>query len=487
MNAAQPSQSFAPAHHVLLLCAHAPRKDPRISWVADHPPHGLLVHVAGVDSESATEARRPTGAAELVASRALRRYADVLSVLRPRYERTIGWAVLMRIGALLGRDAGPVQRSLSQYFLDLNLALLAEGARFDGVQAVICADLDTLPAGAALKSVLGIPLLYDAHEFWPDSNSRFGPTEVEFWKGIEAELLPEVQDAFIVSSPLAHFASSLYGKRFTAVPNCEPLRPMPPADASCRPAGLSPEACVFVFQGGFAAQRGIERLIEAWPYTDARAMLVLRGPGAHFPLRQLVARSGINGKRIFVVPPVAEERLVAAARAGDVGVVPYEPASINNRYSCPNKLSQYMAAGIPVLHNRLDYVREVVAAAGCGMEADFADRPALIGAINALTADAALRARLGAAARRYHESTFHWQAVSAPLYGELGRLLAERPKVECRLYPRVDFPRVGLARRLRLYSVSGAEAAWSRLPDSLRAALGPLARSVRRLLEPRAR
>jgi glycosyltransferase involved in cell wall biosynthesis len=482
-----PLRTFPPAHHVLLLCAHAPHKDPRISWVADHAPDGMSIHVIGVDHGRAGDATRSTGTAELVGSRELRRYSDVVPVLVALHAESPGWRTLMRIGAHEHVTDSPMLRRLVGYFLDINLSLIAEASRFDAVHAIISADLDTLPAATVLRRVFGVPLLYDAHEFWPDSNSRFEAADVEFWKGVEAELLHEVESAFIVSPQLAEFAASLYSKPFTAIPNCEPLRPMPESDPSCRPPGLAPDACVFLFQGGFAPGRGLTLLLDAWPRTDSRAVLVLRGPdpGPDVPIKDYIARSGRSSRRIFLAPPVSEERLVAAARAADVGLMPYEPSSINNRYSCPNKLSQYMAAGLPVLHNRLDYVRDVVAAAGCGREADFANTADLVNAVNELCADATLRQELGAAARRYHEERFHWQAVSAGLYRDLARLVASRAASQCHLYPRAVFPSIGLARRLGLYSITGAEAAWSRLPQPVRRALQPFARGVRRLLDPR--
>jgi glycosyltransferase involved in cell wall biosynthesis len=455
--------------------------------VADHAPDGVSIHVVGVDHGRTADATRSTGTAELVGSRELRRYSDLVSVLGAAHAESPGWRNLMRVGKLDHGKDRLVLRSLVRYFLDINLSLIAEASRFDAVHAVISADLDTLPAGVVLKRSFGVPLIYDAHEFWPDSNSRFEAADVEFWKCVEAELLPEVESAFIVSPQLAAFATSLYGKPFTAIPNCEPLRPMPEPDPSCRPADLAADACVFLFQGRFAPGRGLTLLLDAWPRTDPRAVLVLRGPdpGPGFPIKDYVARSGLARRRIYLVPPVPEERLVAAARVADVGLLPYEPSSINNRYSCPNKLSQYMAAGLPVLHNRLDYVREVVAAAGCGREADFANTADLVNAVNELCADATLRKALGVAARQYHEERFHWQAVSVGLYRDLARLVASRATSHCQLYPRTVFPSVGFARRLSLYSMTGAEAAWSRLPQPVRRALQPFARGVRRLLDPR--
>ena len=80
-------------------------------------------------------------------------------------------------------------------------------------------------------------------------------------------------------------------------------------------------------------------------------MLLLRGNDhAHKSSCIRLAESlGLKDVGVFFPPPVRETSLIAAAAAADVGVIPYMPTIINFRYCCPNKLSQYMQAGLPIM------------------------------------------------------------------------------------------------------------------------------------------
>ena len=80
-------------------------------------------------------------------------------------------------------------------------------------------------------------------------------------------------------------------------------------------------------------------------------MLLLRGNDhAHKTICIRLAESlGLKDVGVFFPPPVCEGLLIAAAAEADIGVIPYKPTIINFRYCCPNKLSEYMQAGLPLM------------------------------------------------------------------------------------------------------------------------------------------
>jgi glycosyltransferase involved in cell wall biosynthesis len=109
----------------------------------------------------------------------------------------------------------------------------------------------------------------------------------------------------------------------------------------------------------------------------------------------------------------------------DVGVIPYKPTIINHRYCCPNKLSQYLQAGIMVICNELPYVKSILAEAGAGLSFDTRDEATVVEAVRRATDDAALRARCGESGRAYARRAFNWQQFYPVLEAAyLGRVAA---------------------------------------------------------------
>lgn len=179
--------------------------------------------------------------------------------------------------------------------------------------------------------------------------------------------------------------------------------------------------CSFLFQGGFSLGRGIDLLISYWPYVVDTAHLYLRGPASPYKeqMISLAAATGLLGRRIFFPEPVEEQALIEEAAKADVGIIPYSPIGANHIYCCPNKASQYMAAGIPILANDTSYVRHILEQSGGGLVVDFKSRERFVAVVASLTEDPSLRKRLRQAGRAYFESTFHWEALAPDFYQAL--------------------------------------------------------------------
>jgi hypothetical protein len=112
---------------------------------------------------------------------------------------------------------------------------------------------------------------------------------------------------------------------------------------------------------------------------------------AHFP--------GLPVERC-VWNEATEAQEIAAADIG-IGWVPDDPWS---RGKCGLKVLQYQAAGLPVVANPVGVQADFVRDGETGFRAATADE--WVNAVRALAADAALRARLGAAGRKQVEGRY---------------------------------------------------------------------------------
>ena len=328
------------------------------------------------------------------------------------------------VGAI---DAMPIDllrfRSLCKYFVTVNSALLQGGLNMGRFDVIACADLETLPAAVALKQQWGCHLVFDSHEYWPHSFPDFRAWEIDVWSRLEARLVAFADQRVTVSATLAAQLTAEYGLPFESVPNAAPLADAPGAwfrerDEEKRsrrelPAEADPRT-TFLFQGGFAVGRGIEMLIDAWADVEESAVLVLRGPDNAFKA-EMVALAQANGtldRTVFFPPAVGEAELIAVAQEADVGVIPYDPRLYGNKFACPNKLSQYMASGLAILSNAIEYVADIVESNALGKTVPFHDRAGLIRIVEELARDRQQREAFGRNARAYFETAFNWDVVS---------------------------------------------------------------------------
>src|SRR6266481_10190268 len=118
---------------------------------------------------------------------------------------------------------------------------------------------------------------------------------------------------------------------------------------------------------------------------------------------------GLLGRSVYFLEAVREDELVAAAAEADIGVIPYKPLILNDRLSCPNKLSQYLHAGLMVLANDLPYVRSVLSEAEAGLFYNSADLDTLAAVVHRIVGDPELLSRNRANALRFACDRFNWQ------------------------------------------------------------------------------
>jgi glycosyltransferase involved in cell wall biosynthesis len=286
---------------------------------------------------------------------------------------------------------------------------------------VVCHDIYSLPAAVDLKRRHGTRVLYDSHEYWPHADTLSTPWMSAAIARYERRLLRNVDAIVTVSPPIARALERDYRiPHVGVVPNAEPL----PDEAL--PAVAAPHDPVrFLIQGGAARGRGFEVVLEAWrKLSDVSAVLIVRCPENAY-LASLRERYDdlVAAGRVEFPAKVAVSELVKAAASADVGIIPYVGPNLNHLYCCPNKLSQYMQAGLAVLANDLEYVAQVIRQYDCGA-VYVAERPeTLIATVRELVENPAGLAELKTNARAAALDHFNWAEVSGPYRDALEQLL----------------------------------------------------------------
>jgi glycosyltransferase involved in cell wall biosynthesis len=284
---------------------------------------------------------------------------------------------------------------------------------------VHCNDLDTLLAGIIAKVRFGSRVVYDAHEFYPESHPAGRWLDIKLLTALERFLIRKADAVVTVNPTLADIMREVYGLAHVySIPNAEwwvePCKRPPVTSAMTNARGR----IKVLFQGRFDDGRGIEELIVAWKQVDGdRAALFLRGPdnASRQSAMDLARKLDLLDTSVFFLDPVSEDMLVAAAAEADIGVIPYKPIIRNDQFACPNKLSQYLHAGLMVLTNDLPYVKSVVEAAGAGVAYDSSNPSSLAAAVNRIGGDRALLDRCRQNALSYARQSFNWQCHAETL------------------------------------------------------------------------
>ncbi len=441
---------------VLMLCAHEPMMDPRVKWAAASAAQSFDVTVLGFNNaaDSLPELQQTDGYrlirlphhhVSLVAyPRAFVEaiplvFWPVVLALLPVLALLLAIVVLplalMRVGRkMLPGHATQASRAPNPGSLRARISYVANLMRMqfgppvrwfndyiealpDKPDTIHCNDLDTLLVGVLARNRHGCRVVYDAHEYYPHCDPHGRWLDVWIFSVIEWLLLRSTDGMVTVNAPMAEQMSAAYGHRpIYAVPNAEPRAKELVVPMRTAMSDLAGGRLKCLVQGRYSAKRGLEELIEAWSLVDPmKAALFLRGPENEHSRRgrDLAARLGLLDRSVYFLAAVTEDELVPAAAEADVGIIPYLSDFVIYEYACPNKLAQYMHAGLMVVSNDLAYVRSVIEWGRVGLTYRVGESGALAAVIHRIADDPELLCGYKRASVDFARDIFNWQAYSS--------------------------------------------------------------------------
>ena len=287
-----------------------------------------------------------------------------------------------------------------------------------------------LPVAIAARR-LGRPFVYDAHDLWLHRPRRmrsrlYHGLQNGYYGVIERLLVPRAAATITVSQPIADHLARRYGlARVDLVPNY-PERPTTVERRDIRglpgAGGLLPSAPIILYLGGLMGGRGIEYLVRSMKEVP-QAHLVLLGSGHQAAeLADEALAIGV-GDRVHVLPPVPPEQVIGYAASATIGVSPIVDSCLNYRYSLPNKLFQYMAAGLAVVASDFPQVRDVIVGSGAGLVTDTRSPQMIARALSTLLADPDAARAMGERGRAAVDARYNWATSARALLAVYGRIV----------------------------------------------------------------
>ena len=135
---------------------------------------------------------------------------------------------------------------------------------------------------------------------------------------------------------------------------------MRPAPATREEVGLDANKHILVLQGsGINIHRGSEELVDAMGYLDD-CQLVIIGGGDVLPILKEKVATNHWDDRVKFFPRMPYQKMMAITQLADLGFTLDKDTNLNYRFSLPNKLFDYIQAGVPVVASRLTEIERII-------------------------------------------------------------------------------------------------------------------------------
>lgn len=364
----------------------------RLGWRIAHPTRPAPLWLGK---------QRLTEKSQTVAMRATWRFFWLMAVLSNRL-LAFTLRVIRRIGRATTRDATLVER-----------------AQFFNPDVIHAHDLPQLQAGVSAARKLKVPLIYDAHELYPEI-CTLTPEQQRRLGKVEKRLIKNC-NAVITVNP--HLAEEFARRYKVGVPDVilnaiDPFKDLhdQPRDLFRKELGIAADKKILLFQGWMSPDRGLQDLVRALADVQEDVHLVFMGYGDLVKDLTRIAEEVKVSHRVHFKNAVPQGELLYWTASADAGIIPYQPVDLNHWFCSPNKLFEFVQSRLPIIANDLPYLRDVITTDGVGLVADMKSLEALSAAINAMfdpTQGGAARFKPALTTAQYKYS---WQAQEAKLF-----------------------------------------------------------------------
>lgn len=232
---------------------------------------------------------------------------------------------------------------------------------FQKFDFLVSNDLDTLFACDLAATSKGKKIVYDSHEYFtevPELQNR--KIIKKLWEAIEIMTFRNLTRTYTVNDSIAKIYNEKYKMNFRVIKNLPELKSIEKTKSK-KDLQLPEDKFILILQGaGINIQRGAEELIEAMRFLD-NCFLIIIGSGDVFPLlkNKLLNEVELN-QNIRLVDKVPYHEMMQYTFNADLGFTLDKNTNPNYLYSLPNKIFDYMKAGVPIVASDLVEIGKII-------------------------------------------------------------------------------------------------------------------------------
>lgn len=285
----------------------------------------------------------------------------------------------------IGADIAPSEFSQEHYVKYSALALAKELVKTK-IDILHTHDMRGLAVGARLISQIDLPCkwVHDIHEY------VLGLTEIHddlrvFYESDERQniLLPDILTT--VSPDLGKLLLDAYDLQVPprSILNAPRMTDYDHHSPDIRSSlGLPKDSKIYVYCGNVKQVRGVDKIISALSYKNKDYLVILTNSENQYvqDLKAQVKNLNLTDNVIFM-PYVSFNNVTSFLRTADIGIHPINPYP-NAEIALPNKLFEFIHAGLPVISSEVSSMKNFIDLHDCGCSFLSYDISSLVAAID---------------------------------------------------------------------------------------------------------
>lgn len=246
-------------------------------------------------------------------------------------------------------------------YTEFNVKLFRKLLKITKKEDILLAnDLDALLPNYWVSKIKRCELIFDSHEIFSEAPTLYNrPFRKKIWKSMEAFMVPKIKRFYTVSKGYADWFESQYKIRPEIIMNVPVVKANADKELKTNLPEKKTDEKILIYQGLINFSRGIDKMIEAMQFLENAQLWIIGIGPKKTEFEKLTFDLNLNEKVKFIgqVPP---SQLKLITPNADVGLSLEEDYGISYRFALPNKVFDYVHAGVPILGTYLPEIKHTI-------------------------------------------------------------------------------------------------------------------------------
>ena len=289
-----------------------------------------------------------------------------------RDKKLLGWDNIKNIERLEIINGFPLKLNMLIFWHRLFYKLLFTKNLNKKNTILYCHDIFPLLPIYLISKIKKIPFIYDSHEFtYGNHHYENRPFTKWFWRSFEKFFIKRASKVITVSQSIADEMEEIYKFKkdsIEVITNLPIKRDNLSNDDFSKKKlhnelGFSTDKKIVLYQGGLLFNNGLEVVIKAFNKirdlsNDFVFVLIGNGP-TEIELKHLVKKLRLE-EIVFFKEAVPQSELFKYTACAYLGICLIKNSGKSFYYSTPNKMFEYMQAGVPQLASNFPEISRIV-------------------------------------------------------------------------------------------------------------------------------